>query len=224
MVADEEGNYVPCLVPPWFPLHLVVDKPPVDAESFEADVFNVTVLVIACHDGQCWLPAVITYISESDIPDTPPGCSTVLAVVTYTQAEEAAYADVFNTDILKQYIVNKVVVATVDGKTALIIGLHFVLPQNVDVTVDDMCTSIALLRTVDVSGVFGWSPMQTYENRVSHICPECGVLHHYMMAATCKPLPSSIDGSAVIAVAAEYTVKGNVMACKYVQSITPTWM
>ncbi len=114
---------------------------------------------------------MITDISDSDVSDTSTWCGAVFVVVTYSQAEQTTCADVLNTNILEQYIMDEVMVSTVDGKTTLIIGLHFVLAQNVDVAIDDMCTGITLLWTVDVSGVFGWSPMQAYEDGVSNICP-----------------------------------------------------
>ena len=211
MFADEEMRHIPCLVPFRFAGHVVVNHFSVDTEVFEADVLYFPLFVVAGNDGEFGVRPVVGDVFEEDVFDSPARCCAIFLVEADTQGDQLALTEVFDADIFKTHVADKVVVAGIDGHAALIIYLFLFLIQDVDVRIAYVFYHVAI----------GHVAMQPDKDRMCHVCPKCGVLHGDVPAAARETFAGGIYRGAVIRCAAEDAIVMHVVAGKHVHSVAP---
>ena len=215
MITHVHGNVVSGSVPRWLALHLVVQQPTVDLDTFEGDAFYLALIIVAVDDGKAGCYAFISDIPEGDIFHATAWSSTIFLIIAHFHLRDTSLFNLLDADIVKDNVADKVVIAAVDGQTALIVHLRLCLSKNVDVLVAQVLDGVT---TLCIS-------MDADEDRVRHVGPECGVAHGDIVRRTLESLACGIGCGAVIGVAAEDAVEENVArAAKDIQSITPRRM
>ena len=196
MIAYEGWDIVGGRVPSGFGKHGVVDGFPINFKSLESDVFHLAVCVISVDYRQVWSAAFIADATKSDVFNTSAWSCAVFLVESYFHLKETALKNLFNAYVVEQYFTHYVVVATVDGKTPLIVYLWLALTEYVDVFIKE------IFYCVTSFGV----AMNANEDRVGYVSPKCGILHSYVSCITTESLASGIGGGAIIAVTTEYAI------------------
>ena len=138
-------------------------------------------------------------------------CGAVLLVVAHLHLQDAALKDTLDADVVEAHVAHEVVIATINGQTALVVDLLFSLTENVDVLVDKVLDGVAH---------FGVS-VQPDENGMSHGGPEGGVAHADVTGVARKTLASGVGRGAVVAVAAEDAVVEHIAGSKDVEAVAP---
>lgn len=144
MIADVGRNEVSCLVPSRFARHRIIDGSAVDVQSLEGDVLDFSTCIISVDEGDVWSLSLVADIAECDVLHSSAWSSTVFFIPRNLYLEEAALNDVLDANIAEQHITNKVVVATIDGKTALIVHLCLSMAKDVEVLIHKPNDAICL--------------------------------------------------------------------------------
>ena len=126
-------------------------------------------------------------------------------------------AYVLDSYVVEFYVAHDVVVSAHDGEASLTVELEFAVVDDVDVAVAQAADGVG--RSFDAE--FGGASVQADVHGVGHVGPQCGVFHHYVAASAVESFAGCIDGMAVVAVAAEYTVVAHVVGGEYVHSVAP---
>ena len=204
MIAHKHRHVVGGGIPARLAGHLVVDWLSVDFHSFEGDVADAVVGVVAVDDGEIRRSARVADVAEGDILHAPTWCRAILLVISHLHLRNAASLNLFNANVIEEYIAHEVAVAAVNGQTALVVHLWLCLSQNVDVLINQMLDGVAHLRVA----------VNADEDRVRHVGPECAVAHPHISGVAAEALPSGVGRGAVIAVTAEHAVEKDIRGGK----------
>ena len=202
MIADVGRNKVRRLVPSGLARHRIVDGCSIDVQTLEDDVFNLSTGIISVDEGDVWELSLVGDIAEGDIFHSPTWSSTVFVVPRNLYLEETALNDVLDANVFEQHISNKVVVSTIDGKTALIIHLCLCMAKDVDVFINQPHDAICLNTFFNERT----STMNADEDGVCHISPKGGILHTDIVHTAAEALTSGVCCGAIITIATEHTV------------------
>ena len=211
MVADEEGDIVGRGVPARLTGHLIIDCTAIDLQSFEGDVPDFTLLIVAVDDrhirqssARCVYErrmAAVPDIAEGDVFHAKPRGLAVFLVPTHLHVQETSLTEAFDTDIVEKDVANKVIVACVDGQAALVVHLRFALAEDIEILVSKVLDGITTLRVRSCCG-----SVQPDKDGMCHIGPERGVTHVDVACRAFETFTGGIDCGTVIAVAAKDTV------------------
>ena len=220
MIANVGRNKVRRLIPSGLARHSVVDECSIDVQALEGDILDLSAGIISVDKRNVWGLSFVGDIAEGDIFHSPSWRSTVFVVPRNLNLEEAALDDVLNANIFEQHITNKIIVSTIDGKTALIIHLCLCMAKDVDVFIDQPHDAICLNAFLNE----GTSTMNADEDGMCHISPEDGVLHTDIVHTAAETLASGVSCGAIITIATEHTVIQNMARSKDIQAVAPSRM
>ncbi len=128
--------------------------------------------------------------------------------------EEHSLLDVFDAYVLEDYVACDVVVAHDNAHRSAVWRVVLVVLEDVDVGKAESFDHFAL-RVVGVA-------VAADVDGVCYVGPEHGIFHCYVGRAS-APVPAVVvEGYAVIAVAHEYVVDGDVAAAHHVDSVAPS--
>ena len=83
--------------------------------------------------------------------------------------------------------------------------------QYVDVEVVQVLYRVGMLHIA----------MKTDKDGMGYICPKCGVLHGDVSASAGVTLAGGVNGSAIVGVAAEYTIEEYIVAGEDIHPVSP---
>ena len=93
----------------------------------------------------------VSNILKIHILDAFAGRGAVFPVKKHTQVKQLPAGKIFYPDILKTHITDEVIIACVEGHTALVIYLRFVLLQYVNITVRQVFEYVGM-RMAEING------------------------------------------------------------------------
>lgn len=201
MLADEYAGHVAGLVPLGFAGHIVGDLHAVDHEVLECDVAYLAVLIVSGYDRHFIARAVVDHILEQHILHACAGGLAIFLVEEDADVEQLALAEILDADIVECYVLDQIVVATVDGEATLIIDLLLLMVEDVDVAVHEVLDGVGR----SIGAKLGGTAVETYHDGVGHVGPQGGVLHGDVPASAVEALAGGIHGVAVVAVAAVFS-------------------
>lgn len=111
----------------------VVELLAVDCYVVECDAAHAVLFVVTHYQRRVLAVAVVADVAEGDVADAVSGGFVVLGVEKHFQAEEAAFLDALDADVLEQHVAHGVLVATVDVKASLVQGVVLVTLEYVDI-------------------------------------------------------------------------------------------
>ena len=190
MFADKDTSHIAGLVPFGFAGHVIADFLTVDHKIFECYVGYFATVVVARDYRELAVAAVICDVFEENAGYRLARGRTIFLVEENADVDQLPLTEVFNAYVVESDVAHYIVVAAAYTEATLIVELLFLLVEDVDVAVYDICYCIR----GGVRPDFCCRAMKTDHDRMGHIGPKSRVFHRDIAATAYEALAGGIDG------------------------------